>query len=147
MASLLLFIYIFSPYMVLAFLSHRDPTTSYYTYHLRRDPTFNYITSTRDHATSYDSRFRERLSSTNGGNAESNTFKQLKIAFVTGNQMKVNEVNMILAEHGATRGPQPDTSLVELRILNVDLAEIQEVSTEAIAKHKALQGAQLAGGM
>lgn len=38
------------------------------------------------------------------------------------------------------------TSLVNLRVINVDLPEIQEVNTEAIAKEKALLGAQLAGG-
>lgn len=98
-----------------------------------------------DSASSY--RFRKRISSSHDDDVELSTpFKQLKIAFVTGNQMKVNEVNMILAEHGATRGPEPDTSLVQLRVVNVDLLEIQEVSTEAIAKHKAVQGAQLAGG-
>jgi len=37
-------------------------------------------------------------------------------------------------------------SLVELKIITVDLPEIQEVNTEAIAKEKALLGAQLAGG-
>lgn len=40
----------------------------------------------------------------------------------------------------------PEESLVSLRILNVDLPEIQEVNTEGIAKEKALLGAQLAGG-
>lgn len=34
-------------------------------------------------------------------------------------------MSMILAEHGATRGPTPETSLVDIRILNVDLPEIQ----------------------
>lgn len=38
------------------------------------------------------------------------------------------------------------SSLVNLRVINVDLPEIQEVNTEAIAKEKALLGAQLAGG-
>lgn len=37
-------------------------------------------------------------------------------------------------------------SLVKLRLLNVDLPEIQESNTEAIAKNKAIQGSQLAGG-
>ena len=93
-------------------------------------------------------------------------FKQLRISFVTGNQMKVgnnigcdchysssslvfyqaNEVIKILAEHGATRGPTPKTSLVDLIMLNVDLPEIQEVNTMAIAKDKALLAAQLANG-
>eukprot|EP00980_Cylindrotheca_fusiformis_P004511 scaffold961_cov122-Cylindrotheca_fusiformis.AAC.19 len=71
---------------------------------------------------------------------------QLRIAFVTGNQMKVREVEMILAENGATNGTDPDAGLVQLRVVNVDLPEIQEVNTEAIAKEKALLGAQLAGG-
>ena len=47
---------------------------------------------------------------------------------------------MILAEHGATN------SMVQLRVVNVDLPEIQEVNTHGIAKEKALLGAQLAGG-
>ena len=72
--------------------------------------------------------------------------KQLNIAFVTGNQMKVREMEMILEEEKATKGPDPGTSLVNLRILNVDLPEIQEVDTEGIAKDKALLAAQLAGG-
>ena len=69
--------------------------------------------------------------------------QQLKIAFVTGNEMKATEMNLILQEHGAI---QQETSLVSLRIVKVDLPEIQEVSTQAIAKEKALLGAQLAGG-
>ena len=36
--------------------------------------------------------------------------------------------------------------LVQLRVIQVDLPEIQEINTEAIAKEKALLGAQLAGG-
>jgi inosine triphosphate pyrophosphatase len=60
--------------------------------------------------------------------------------------MKVKEMNMILAEHGATKGPAPEQSMVDIRILNVDLPEIQEVDTEAIAKAKAMLGAQLANG-
>jgi len=76
----------------------------------------------------------------------SNEFKQLKIAFVTGNPMKANEVTKILSKDGATRGPTDGTSLVDLRLLNVDLPEIQEINTEAIAKSKAIQAAQLAGG-
>jgi len=55
-------------------------------------------------------------------------------------------MNMILAEHGATKGPNPETSLVQLRVINVDLPEIQEISTEAVAKNKGIQGAQLANG-
>jgi len=72
--------------------------------------------------------------------------KQLKIAFVTGNPMKAKEMNMILNKHGATKGPTDNTSMVDLRMLNVDLPEIQEINTEAIAKEKALLGAQLANG-
>lgn len=60
--------------------------------------------------------------------------------------MKANEMNRILADHGATRGPTPETSLVDLRVLRVDLPEIQEVDTMAIAKDKALLASQLAGG-
>lgn len=60
--------------------------------------------------------------------------------------MKADELNLILAEHGATRGLTPESSLVDLRVLAVDLPEIQEVDTEAIAKDKALLAAQLAGG-
>lgn len=73
-------------------------------------------------------------------------FNQLKISFVTGNKMKATELNLILAEEQATRGPNPETSLVDLKIVNVDLPEIQEVNTEAIAKNKAILGAQLVGG-
>ena len=73
-------------------------------------------------------------------------FQQLKISFVTGNEMKRREVNTILNSCGATKGPTPDTSLVDLRLLNVDLPEIQELNTEAIAKNKAIQAAQLANG-
>lgn len=67
--------------------------------------------------------------------------RQLQIAFVTGNEMKRKEVQLILSQHDATT-----SSAVDLRLLNVDLPEIQEINTEAIAKHKAMQGAQLAGG-
>ena len=73
-------------------------------------------------------------------------FKQLRISFVTGNEMKRREVNTILNSCGATRGPTPDTSLVDLSLLNVDLPEIQELNTEAIAKNKVIQAAQLANG-
>ena len=73
-------------------------------------------------------------------------FQQLKISFVTGNETKRREVNTILNSCGATKGPTPDTSLVDLRLLNVDLPEIQEINTEAIAKNKAIQAAQLANG-
>lgn len=58
----------------------------------------------------------------NGHNEE---YPQLKIAFVTGNEMKAREMRMILAEHGATKGPDPEISMVDLRVLNVDLPEIQ----------------------
>ena len=53
---------------------------------------------------------------------------------------------MILAEEGAINVTHPESSLVKLRTVNVDLPEIQEVNTEGIAKEKALLGAQLAGG-
>jgi hypothetical protein len=49
--------------------------------------------------------------------------KQLNIAFVTGNAMKANEMNTILANHGATRNSEG--SMVNLRVLTVDLPEIQ----------------------
>ncbi len=81
-----------------------------------------------------------------GGNDDSSTFNQLKISFVTGNDMKAKEMNLILAKHMATKGPDNETRLVDLKVLNVDLPEIQEVSTEAIAKNKAYQAAQLANG-
>lgn len=71
--------------------------------------------------------------------------KQLSIAFVTGNEMKAAEMEMILAKHGAT-STNDGESMVNLRVLKVDLPEIQEVSTQAIAKEKALLAAQLAGG-
>jgi inosine triphosphate pyrophosphatase len=53
---------------------------------------------------------------------------------------------MILIEEGAINATHPEHSLVNFRIVNVDLPEIQEVNTEGIAKEKALLGAQLAGG-
>lgn len=77
---------------------------------------------------------------------EEGSFNQLNISFVTGNDMKAREMNKILAEHGATKGPDPETSLVNLKVLNVDLPEIQEVSTEAIAKSKVILASQLANG-
>ncbi|GKY92998.1 hypothetical protein MPSEU_000268300 [Mayamaea pseudoterrestris] len=76
----------------------------------------------------------------------STSFRQLRIAFCTGNKMKAHEVETILSEHGATKGPSSEQSLVELNILQCDLPEIQEVDTAAIAKSKALLAAQLAGG-
>lgn len=72
--------------------------------------------------------------------------RQLKITFVTGNAMKTREMNRILADHGATKGPTPETSMVDLNVLNVDLPEIQEVDTIAIAKDKVLLATQLANG-
>ncbi|GAX18199.1 hypothetical protein FisN_25Hh183 [Fistulifera solaris] len=60
--------------------------------------------------------------------------------------MKAREVKDILAQHGATRGPTPETSMVDLRMLSVDLPELQEVDTMAIAKNKAIFAAQLANG-
>jgi inosine triphosphate pyrophosphatase len=74
------------------------------------------------------------------------SFEQLKISFVTGNEMKAKELNLILSEEQGTKGPAPQTSLVDLKIVDVDLPEIQEVNTEAIAKNKAILGAQLANG-
>ena len=83
----------------------------------------------------------------NGGSSSSTETKQLNINFVTGNQMKVKEVERILAEHGVTKNPvDPGQSLIKLNILNVDLPELQEVDTIAIAKDKVLLAAQLAGG-
>lgn len=72
--------------------------------------------------------------------------EQLNVAFVTGNQMKVREIEMILADMGAIDPENPEESLVNLRVVQVDLPEIQEVNTEGIAKEKALLAAQLAGG-
>lgn len=59
---------------------------------------------------------------------------------------QVREIEHILARHGATRGPDPETSLVKLRLLSVDLPELQEVNTAAIAKNKVLLASQLANG-
>ncbi|KAL3772100.1 hypothetical protein ACHAW5_004938 [Stephanodiscus triporus] len=64
--------------------------------------------------------------------------KRLNIAFVTGNAMKQKEINLILSNNAATS--DGGESFVNLRILDV------EISTEAVAKNKAIQGAQLAGG-
>ena len=44
-------------------------------------------------------------------------------------------MNRILADHGATKGPTPETSMVDLNVLNVDLPEIQEVDTIAIGMY------------
>lgn len=49
--------------------------------------------------------------------------KQLNIAFATGNAMKANEMNAILANHGATKNSEG--SMINLRLLKVDLPEIQ----------------------
>jgi inosine triphosphate pyrophosphatase len=57
-----------------------------------------------------------------------------------------NQNHFDSAAHGATRGPNPANSLVDLQVLTVDLPEIQEVDTMAIAKDKALLAAQLANG-
>jgi inosine triphosphate pyrophosphatase len=51
-----------------------------------------------------------------------------------------------MQEEGAANATHPESSFVLLRIVNVDLPEIQEVNTHGIAKEKALLGAQLAGG-
>jgi len=72
--------------------------------------------------------------------------KQLKIAFVTGNEMKAREIQLMLSEHSTIQDSNSNSSRVELKVLNVDLPEIQEVNTEGIAKAKAILGAQLAGG-
>ena len=50
--------------------------------------------------------------------------RKLNIAFVTGNAMKQKEINMILSHHGATSDHDGE-SFVNLRILDVDLPEIQ----------------------
>lgn len=92
-------------------------------------------------AGSWRSKAKEFLNSNNGDNVE----KKLNIAFVTGNAMKQREINMILSNQNATSAGGGE-SFVNLRILDVDLPEIQEINTEAVAKNKAIQGAQLAGG-
>jgi Ham1 family len=91
----------------------------------------------------------------------------LKVAFVTGNAMKAREVERIVQEHcfhsngGDADGngdndyedddeddADDDCSLLnmDLTLLDVDLPELQEVDTLAIAKNKALLAAQLANG-
>jgi len=61
--------------------------------------------------------------------------------------MKANEMRLILENHGATKAPGEDSvPLDNLRVVKVDLPEIQEIDTRAIAKNKAIQGSQLAGG-
>jgi hypothetical protein len=79
-------------------------------------------------------------------NGVENPTQQLQIAFITGNEMKAREMQLILDKHGATRGEDDTPSLVQLSVVKVDLPEIQEIDTQAIAKQKAIQGAQLAGG-
>ncbi|KAG7371991.1 xanthosine triphosphate pyrophosphatase [Nitzschia inconspicua] len=71
---------------------------------------------------------------------------QLEIAFVTGNEMKVRELSKILTAEGLIDPANPERSLVKLRVVKVDLPEIQEVDTEGIAKDKVLLAAQLANG-
>jgi hypothetical protein len=39
--------------------------------------------------------------------------------------LQAREANMILAEHGVTRGSNGEDGLVDLRVLEVDLPEIQ----------------------
>jgi inosine triphosphate pyrophosphatase len=92
-------------------------------------------------AGSWRTKAKEFLDSNNGEDVE----KKLNIAFVTGNAMKQREINTILSKYGAT-SIKDGESFVNLRILDVDLPEIQEINTEAVAKNKAIQGAQLAGG-
>jgi inosine triphosphate pyrophosphatase len=67
--------------------------------------------------------------------------------------LQVRELEMILSEHmsraytqSKTQGQPVDNLAFNVRIIKVDLPEIQEVNTEAIAKEKALLAAQLAGG-
>ncbi|KAL7500555.1 hypothetical protein ACHAWT_008376 [Skeletonema menzelii] len=91
-------------------------------------------------AGSWRSKAKEFLNSENGEDVK----KKLNIAFVTGNAMKQREINTILSNQNATSAG--GESFVNLRILDVDLPEIQEINTEAVAKNKAIQGAQLAGG-
>lgn len=94
--------------------------------------------------------WRSKAKDYQANNGDSNTLRTLKerkrlnIAFVTGNAMKQREINIILSNNAATSAD--GESLVNLRILDVDLPEIQEINTEAVAKNKAIQGAQLAGG-
>lgn len=91
-------------------------------------------------------------SSINGDNNNIIEGKQLNIAFVTGNKMKAREMDLILSSATSycrdtdNCEDSDGDSLVKLRLLNVDLPEIQESNTEAIAKNKAIQGSQLAGG-
>lgn len=92
-------------------------------------------------AGSWRTKAKEFLNSKDGDDVD----KNLSIAFVTGNAMKQREINTILSNHGATSAGGGE-SFVKLRILDVDLPEIQEINTEAVAKNKAIQGAQLAGG-
>ena len=54
---------------------------------------------------------------------EDDSDRMLNIAFVTGNAMKQKEINAILSNHGATSSD--GSSFVNLRILDVDLPEIQ----------------------
>ena len=96
----------------------------------------------------------------NGENDKNNNIQELNISFVTGNQMKARELAMILSEYLATENNKKKSSDADdddddsnnlpfafnVRTINVDLPEIQEVNTEAIAKEKALLAAQLAGG-
>jgi len=61
----------------------------------------------------------------------------LKVAFVTGNEMKARELNNIIEEHCFFGGVDSDDDEscsflnIELRVLAVDLPELQEVDTLA----------------
>jgi inosine/xanthosine triphosphate pyrophosphatase family protein len=95
--------------------------------------------------------------------------RALRVAFVTGNEMKAREVEAIILEHcysGTASFDVDDDELevvskteeddedsddcrllaLDLYVLDVNLPEIQEVDTLAIAKNKAMLGSQLVNG-
>jgi inosine triphosphate pyrophosphatase len=63
----------------------------------------------------------------------------------TPTKLQAKEIDALLADYAATHSPST-SSIVDLRVLEVDLPELQEVDTMAIAKNKALLAAQLANG-
>ena len=75
-------------------------------------------------AGSWRAKAKEFQRTLHDGPDDSHPDRTLNIAFVTGNAMKQKEINTILSKHAATVGLN-GKSYVNLRILDVDLPEIQ----------------------
>lgn len=87
---------------------------------LQAEPKPNDIKTSKGGAGSWRAKAKEFLKKENVDASD----MKLNIAFVTGNAMKQKEINLILSKHGAT-GDGSGDSYVNLRILDVDLPEIQ----------------------